>query len=250
MASANATAAADECSQLPKAQPLSLYLRQVYAKGGNVKFPYLKTSLFYDSPVEPPLRLGGQPGPRWGCPTYRTAYGDDGKFERYMKSLFTEVTKSLERDRCMELVRYMDWPVIEGARFDGLSSAGVRRRRSLESLDTRQPIVAVVEKNWEGIWHEVPKDKNYLEIYSEPFELIEGNPTEELGWWYLPLVYLVSEYNAMSRVSRGYNYDAPRPPDVYDFLFDRKYPKWRGDEEKGHHKETEPCTVPFRLVDD
>lgn len=136
------------------------------------------------------------------------------------------------------------WRSYAGARFYNCLLVD---RRSLESLDTKQPFVGIVEKNWRPCWES--KKEETLRIWDDPIELIEGNPTDVLGWWYMPLCSLVDEYDSMSREGYQCNYHAPRPPDVYDSELCLEDERWRGDFEEGHYKETEPCTVPYIYID-
>ncbi|KAJ6789701.1 hypothetical protein PWT90_00565 [Aphanocladium album] len=192
---------------------------------------------------------------------------------------------------CEELGKHMDFPVMEGAHLDGLSSAGVRRRfeewalgkgvprlrprqtdptllepndypasyasyaaarfhhcllvdrRCLESLETKEPIIAVVEKNWEGMWDRLSGNEPL--VLGESLCVIEGNPTDILGWWYMPLSAVVDMYDDMSQEHHTYNSRAPRVPDVYDSMLDWSAETWRGDVDEGHYRDIEPCTAPF-----
>lgn len=249
-----------------------------------VELQNIMTTLHYDSPLEVKSQDGSQQ-PRWGWPIYRTAYGDDKKFKRYMKAFFASIENSLNRELGPELKPYMDWPVIEGAHLDALSSAGVRRqfeewalergvsrfepegsanstsysgarfhhclmvdRRALGSLGSKEPFIGVVQKNWPPQWDPVYLKGETSLVLSERLDLIEGNPTEDVGWFYMPVYNLVWEYDCMSTAGYQFNQWAPRPPDVFDS--DLWYEeKWKGDEEEGHSNGIEPCPIPYTYID-
>lgn len=117
-------------------------------------------------------------------------------------------------------------------------------RRSLNSLDSEEPFIGVVQKNWQPEWHPTNLQGKTSFVVDERYDIIEGNPSGDLGWWYMPLELLVEEYDGMSKVSHYINYHTPRPPDVYtSSLWCEE--TWKGDEEEGHSRGIEPCNVPY-----
>ncbi|SPO03576.1 uncharacterized protein DNG_06259 [Cephalotrichum gorgonifer] len=118
----------------------------------------------------------------------------------------------------------------------------VADRRFLDSMweEDRDQFIAVLWKDWKPLWHpDVHRIYSYEDLTCE-LDPIEGNPDDDIGWFYRPLTVLVGYYDKLCTDGIwGWTPEIPgvRPPRVVEtYGGDYDAEVWRGDEIEGHHR--------------